>query len=111
VRAQGADVQSLGRIVFDRPSYHSPKYLWPVGYRSVRRMADWNDPAGSVLYTSEIVDNGAAPLFRVAHPDGTTVQATACSTVWKVRVRACVRVISLSLRSSRWRRSKASQCR
>ena len=30
------EILSLGRIIHDRPAYHSAKYLYPVGFRSVR---------------------------------------------------------------------------
>jgi hypothetical protein len=36
--AKGATIHNLGVIVHDRPSYHSKNYIWPVGYRSTRKL-------------------------------------------------------------------------
>jgi hypothetical protein len=58
-------------------------YIWPVGYTSKRRMPCWHDGETPVYYTNEICDGGDAPVFKVTHPDGTSMTHHASSGVWK----------------------------
>ncbi len=52
------NVHSLGNIVYDRPSWHSDKYLYPAGFKTSRAYASLTQPEGRCLYYSEIVDDG-----------------------------------------------------
>lgn len=65
-------IDALGSIV-DRPLYHSLKYIFPVGFRSTRAFLSVHDPLAAVDYTSEILDGGDSPLFRVTSADGRVV--------------------------------------
>lgn len=64
-------VLSFGTIVHDRDAFHSPRYIFPVGYRSQRMYFSLTTPQargdeGKSLYTFEIVDGGEAPSVGVA---------------------------------------------
>jgi len=63
-------VIALGTVVYNRPAFHSDKYIWPAGFKSYRQYA-------SVGYTSEIIDDGTdAPKFSVTPDTDTTNPAT-----------------------------------
>lgn len=66
-------VHSLGKIVWDRPAYHTERYVYPVGYKISRVGKSTTVPNETVVYISEILDNGEAPLFRVHTEDGSQV--------------------------------------
>jgi hypothetical protein len=88
VLAKGAMVQWLGTVVHDRSLFHNEKYIWPVGFRSVRELPSLLDPGRVKVtkYTSEIVDGGKQPLFRVTPADapGEAVVHTAPSGCWRI---------------------------
>jgi len=65
IEFRGVTVFDLGRIVWDRPRYHSKRYIWPLGYKSQRQYYSMRDPEVKVIYTSEIVDGDDEPLFIV----------------------------------------------
>jgi chromodomain-helicase-DNA-binding protein 7 len=68
--APTAFVIDLGRIVTDRPDFHSERYIFPAGFKSSRLYWSTINPSEKVWYTSEIVDTGdAMPLFRVTMDD------------------------------------------
>ncbi|EAY19425.1 F/Y-rich N-terminus family protein [Trichomonas vaginalis G3] len=63
-------VFSLGTVVYDRPAYHTERYIYPVGYKTSRVGKSTTEPNKTVVYISEVLDNGDAPLFRVTTEDG-----------------------------------------
>lgn len=68
-KVKGVTVLSFGHIVTQWKSYHSAKYIWPVGFkwllgggvmrRSTKMYYSFKNPLTKVLYTSEILDGGA----------------------------------------------------
>ncbi|KAJ3064762.1 hypothetical protein HDU98_011852 [Podochytrium sp. JEL0797] len=62
-------ILAIGNIVSDRVAYHSDRYIYPVGYKSVRNFLSIVDPDKSVNYECEIVDGGDAPRFVVTPED------------------------------------------
>ena len=67
--AKGATILNLGKVVYDRPSFHSKNYIWPVGYKSSRKLPSIDKSSDYVSYISEIVDGGSAPIFKVTPSD------------------------------------------
>lgn len=62
---KGLTVLSLG-TVRTTPGWHSKRYIWPCGFRSVRQYASMSDPETKIDYTNEIVESpSGTPLFRV----------------------------------------------
>lgn len=53
----GMTLLNLGRIVVDRPAYHSESCIYPVGYK-ISRM--YNDKT----FVCRIIDNGMCPMFE-----------------------------------------------
>lgn len=58
-------VHDLGRIVYDRATFHNKRYIWPVGFKSSRQYQSAARPDDLVTYYSEIKDGGAGPSFEV----------------------------------------------
>ncbi|ORY50877.1 FYRN-domain-containing protein [Rhizoclosmatium globosum] len=62
-------IVALGEVVFDRPAYHTERYIYPVGFKSVRSFMSILDPEKVVNYTCEVQDGGDAPKFVVTPED------------------------------------------
>lgn len=60
-------VLSLGRVIYDRPQYHTQRSIFPVGYRSQREHTSLLDPSQKGVYTSEIVVSVSADLLRCSN--------------------------------------------
>lgn len=88
INAKGANVLALGVVVHDRSLFHNEKYIWPVGFRSARELPSLLDPARNktTIYTSEIIDGGKSPMFRVTPLDAPNeaVVHSAPSGCWRV---------------------------
>ncbi|KAJ3249363.1 hypothetical protein HDU78_003149 [Chytriomyces hyalinus] len=72
-------IVSLGDIVYDRPAYHSERYIYPVGFTSVKVYLSMLDKDRSVHYTCEIKDGGDSPKFIVTPEDCPERAVTALS--------------------------------
>ena len=60
-------IDSLGTID-PRPTYHSERYIYPIGFRSIRSYIDYSNLRFRCRYTSEIKDGGdSGPLFVVTN--------------------------------------------
>ena len=57
----GLQVLSLGHVIFDRPAYHTERYILPVGYQSRRSYFSIKEPTSRCMYTCQILDGGEAP--------------------------------------------------
>lgn len=57
----GLQVVNLGNVIFDRPAYHSERYILPVGYQSRRSYFSIKEPTSRCMYTCQILDGGDAP--------------------------------------------------
>ncbi len=84
VLSKSATIFSLGTVVTDRVGFHSEKYVWPAGFKSIRVYTSIKDPHIKVPYTCEIVDNGGAePVFRITWEDmDEPVEAQTASAAW-----------------------------
>ena len=72
-------IESLGSVVSDRKEYHNSKYIWTVGFRSVRVYQSFLNPGERTEYISEIVDGGERPMFRVTARDAPNQASLATS--------------------------------
>ena len=57
----GLQVLNLGHVIFDRPAYHTERYILPVGYQSRRSYFSIKQPTSRCMYTCQILDGGDAP--------------------------------------------------
>eukprot|EP01114_Cavostelium_apophysatum_P015128 TRINITY_DN4061_c0_g1_i1.p1 TRINITY_DN4061_c0_g1~~TRINITY_DN4061_c0_g1_i1.p1 ORF type:complete len:2056 (-),score=800.22 TRINITY_DN4061_c0_g1_i1:68-6235(-) len=73
ISVKGSQIVSLGNIVHDRPAFHSRNYIWPVGYKSVRKLQSVVNPDTHTTYASEILDGKSGPIFRVSAADSKNV--------------------------------------
>lgn len=78
----------LGKIITDRPGFHSKRYIWPVGFRSSRLYPSTLDPRRKVLYISEIREGPAEPLFVVIPEDADSVEGATATAAWHHIVKA-----------------------
>ena len=81
----GISIVSLGRIVTDRPLYHTKDSIYPVGFTSRRWYWSLREPSNKVLWTSRITDGGLSPLFVVTpedDPDAGAVVSRTASGAW-----------------------------
>ncbi|KAJ2888762.1 hypothetical protein FB639_000410 [Coemansia asiatica] len=78
-------ILDLGRIIWTPDSYHTSRYIWPVGFKSTRMYPSMRDNSVRCLYTSEILDGGDMPVFQVTAEDmpGEPFRASSSSGVWK----------------------------
>ena len=75
-------IVSLGEIV-PLSGYCSPKYLFPVGFKSERMHFSSLDHTKRVKYTSEIVKGQTKAVFRVTASDtGEVFEGKSASNVW-----------------------------
>ena len=58
-------ILNIGTVVYDRPNYHTERYIYPVGYKTCRLSQSLEDPEQKTRWISEIVDGGESPLFLV----------------------------------------------
>ena len=87
-------IHDLGRIVADRPGWHTERYIWPLGFRSTRRYASMKHMGSKTLYTCEICDGGDVPEFRI-HPEDdpeTVFTGPSATSVWTAVVRNLTRI-------------------
>ncbi|KAJ9064717.1 hypothetical protein DSO57_1027496 [Entomophthora muscae] len=62
-------VISLGKIDHERPSFHSYRYIMPIGYKVLRYYRSTINPTAQTCYTSSILDGNSGPKFQVVAED------------------------------------------
>ncbi|KAJ1920411.1 hypothetical protein H4219_001387 [Mycoemilia scoparia] len=79
-------IHNLGEVVWDRENYHTSRYIWPVGFKSVKIYPSMIDRNKKISYISEIIDGGDTPIFQVRPEDqpDKVFTATSSSGVWKL---------------------------
>ncbi|XP_011404079.1 PREDICTED: transforming growth factor beta regulator 1-like isoform X1 [Amphimedon queenslandica] len=83
IKLGGLQVHSLGKVVWDRPSFHNERYIWPLGFKSTRSYPSMTNPSRRCLYTCHILDGKDGPIFEMVSeesPDSPirASSATAC---------------------------------
>lgn len=59
-------VHNLGRIVYDRPGFHTENRVYPIGFMSTRTYGHFKEPERKCIYTCRITDNGDdRPNFEI----------------------------------------------
>jgi len=65
-------ILNLGRLEHERQAYHTEKNLFPIGYQAIREHASMFNIGERALYTCEILDGGAKPIYKLTpHEDET----------------------------------------
>ncbi|KAJ3343247.1 magnesium ion transporter [Gonapodya sp. JEL0774] len=82
-------VHSLGRVEFERDSYHSRAYIFPIGYRTSKRYMSIHDPQAETNWIQTIEDGGDAPRFVLTPEDkpDEIITGASCSAVWTQLIR------------------------
>ncbi|KAJ3012195.1 Serine incorporator 3 [Thoreauomyces humboldtii] len=83
-------IYDLGTIVYDRKSFHTERYIFPVGYRMSRGYASTVEIGKNTNYTCRISDGGDGPRFHITPDDAleTTYTATSATGAWTAVIRA-----------------------
>ena len=94
-------LEALGTVVFDRPAYHTERYIYPVGYTASRQFMSTVDPNGTTKYTCSVLDGGDAPKFQIVAQDNPDqpVVATSATGAWTSIIRGTMDSSSCQSRS------------
>lgn len=88
-------VHSLGKIVFDRPGFHSNRYIYPPGFHTSRTYLSVRNPNISVVWHSKVLDDGGpTPVFSVTAEDDPQHPVTGGTStgVWSAIMRQAAQV-------------------
>ena len=82
----GVVVKKLGNVVFDRPAYHTRRFIYPVGFLSERSYASYRQPGTKTVYTCEVLDGGVRPEFKITVSDDmdNPIVAADPTAAWRV---------------------------
>ncbi|KAL0090208.1 F/Y-rich N-terminus-domain-containing protein, partial [Phycomyces blakesleeanus] len=82
-------VLDLGKVVWDRASFHNQRYIYPVGYRVKKWYRSMVDSHSDTQYTCQILDGGDEPIFQLDADDnpGEVWRGPTPTTVWTIAVR------------------------
>eukprot|EP00173_Palmaria_palmata_P005529 Plantae.Rhodophyta-Palmaria_palmata.ctg9998.p1 GENE.Plantae.Rhodophyta-Palmaria_palmata.ctg9998~~Plantae.Rhodophyta-Palmaria_palmata.ctg9998.p1 ORF type:complete len:287 (+),score=47.53 Plantae.Rhodophyta-Palmaria_palmata.ctg9998:40-861(+) len=70
VRLGVLSIENLGKVDPTRPSFHTDRTIYPIGFRSTREYTSMTNVERTCKYVCEILDkNGDAPVFRVTCMD------------------------------------------
>ena len=58
-------ILDLGRVEYERETFHSDKYIFPIGFKSLRENQSIYVQGERGQFLNEILDGGSSPLFRV----------------------------------------------
>lgn len=77
-------IHEVGKVVWDRPAFHTDKYIWPVGFKSTRVYTSAKNIEERIPYTCEIIDGGTAPQFVLNCKDfDEPIVAQSCTGAWQ----------------------------
>jgi len=72
-------LHSLGKVVYDRDTFHNERYIFPVGYTLTRRYFSMVKLDEYVNYRCVVKDGGNAPIFEVTPEDAVDKKTSASS--------------------------------
>jgi len=72
-------LHKLGKVVYDRDSFHNERYIFPVGYTLTRRYFSMLKLDEYVNYRCVVKDGGNAPIFEVTPEDAVDKKTSASS--------------------------------
>jgi hypothetical protein len=49
-------ILDVGRIEWQKPEYHSERYIYPIGYKAQRHYTSYVNPEARIVYTCEILE-------------------------------------------------------
>ncbi|MES1918046.1 hypothetical protein MHBO_000072 [Bonamia ostreae] len=79
-------LQSIGNIEFLRSNFHNNSYIFPIGYKTVRKYISFVDPTKNCKYVNEILDGKSCPIFSVTceHAPNSPIQQIHPTSAWKL---------------------------
>ncbi|EAY04136.1 F/Y-rich N-terminus family protein [Trichomonas vaginalis G3] len=98
--SQTCKVLDLGKIVYDRPAFHTERYVFPAGFKSSRIFKSLVKPNETAEFISEIVDDGGeTPVFRVSS-DNIVYEGPTATQPWVQILKEVNRINGISGRSN-----------
>jgi len=77
-------IESLGKIEHERKGWHTERYIYPIGFKTVREFTSMVDVGRTCEYVCEILDEGGiAPMFQVTCMDTGTADEPVTPTTLK----------------------------
>jgi hypothetical protein len=102
-------LENLGTVVWDRPSFHNDRYIYPIGFSTTREFSSMYTPDKMVRYKSEIIDGGDGPRFQVTPADGNKpIVASTATGAWTTIIKGCVSNLAVNLTRNREHSNSAS---
>lgn len=88
-------ILNLGSIDSDRPTFHSSRNIYPIGYKAVRTSLSMFHRDTKCDYICEILDNGTGPLYKVTPSDDpeNPIYHSASSGAW---IEICQKINSVN---------------
>lgn len=62
-------VYNLGKVIVDRPSFHTANYIWPVGYLSIRVHRSFKNLNKITTFRCEVLEGKIHPVFKITPDD------------------------------------------
>eukprot|EP00057_Strongylocentrotus_purpuratus_P033128 XP_790301.3 PREDICTED: transforming growth factor beta regulator 1 [Strongylocentrotus purpuratus] len=59
-------VHSLGKVLSDKVTFHSDRFIYPAGFHSTRVYGNMNDPKEKCVYTCKIVNCEGEAIFEIS---------------------------------------------
>ncbi|KAI9283644.1 F/Y rich C-terminus-domain-containing protein [Umbelopsis sp. AD052] len=83
-------VEDFGHVVWDRPGFHTERYIWPVGYTITRSYPSMIDANSLTTVRATILDDGGhQPLFKIECEDcpNEPIVANSATGAWTAMVK------------------------
>ncbi|KAG0828116.1 hypothetical protein G6F29_007809 [Rhizopus arrhizus] len=89
VQIASLKVIDLGRIEYERPSFHNERYIFPIGYTAERTYMSMVDPSNQTVYTCKVEDSSDGPLFTLWSADAPDqcLSAKTATGVWALVIK------------------------
>lgn len=59
-------IVDFGKIEFTKDKFHTKEYIYPIGFKSTKKLQSWDDPDHKIVYTSEIIERGMEKKVTVS---------------------------------------------
>ncbi|KAI9292940.1 hypothetical protein K502DRAFT_319078 [Neoconidiobolus thromboides FSU 785] len=94
-------VLDLGRIEYEKPGYHSNRYLYPIGFKIQRYYKSTIDPEGNSVYTLTILEGRLGPKFQLeAQDSGEVFHSETLSGAWGQVIKLANNIRKVQVNSS-----------
>ncbi|KAI9295286.1 hypothetical protein K502DRAFT_365137 [Neoconidiobolus thromboides FSU 785] len=94
-------ILDLGTVDYNRETFHSPRYIYPIGLKIMRYYRSTVNPHAQACYTASIEDNGTGPIFQVVGDDNPKKFVSDTSSgAWAQVIKEATKVRNLTVTNS-----------